>query len=298
LEKIGRNYVEQLQTTLETMRRRCLELYDYGEHLTTGLGNRLEYVREWADDAFKSVKEDGQFKQQLIADIYEQKPLDSEDKKKRNTVQELYFGLSILMMALGAGQLTGLLWSASILSNLFSPLVELALVLLLPSYAYLKLKKNFHGYDDAERRDWLYAFVFCTSVLLGNLFGYRLLATTPCVFFLPPFVFAMVTDIELCPKTLYRSRSRVLAIALGISFLSMQALSFVTGMHSAVSTLAILAHCVLTAFHFQVIMGEGTVNRMKLISDKFPVSEAQILYVSAIVLLQLPISLFASSVAQ
>uniref|UniRef100_A0A915CZE8 Uncharacterized protein n=1 Tax=Ditylenchus dipsaci TaxID=166011 RepID=A0A915CZE8_9BILA len=272
IEKIGRNYIEQLHTTLETMRRRGIELYDHGEHMASGLVARLQTYGDSAQEAVNFVKNDGAFKQQLVADIREQAPLDAEDKKKRNAVQELYFGISILMMALA-----------------------FALLLLLPVYAYLKLAKNFHGYDDVERRDWLYALVFSGNVLMGHLFGSRLLASTPTVFFLAPFIYALLIDVELCPKTVYCNRPRLLAAASVISFVVMQALSFMTGMHGVVSSLAILFQCMLMAIHFQLVMGNTGLAKGE--KEKIAVSEAQILYVAAVLVFQLPVSLFCSSSA-
>lgn len=48
----------------------------------------------------------------------------------------------MLTIALCAGEMTGVLWSATILSSIFNSLIETLIIILLPIYGYLYLKRK------------------------------------------------------------------------------------------------------------------------------------------------------------
>lgn len=98
----------------------------------------------------------------------------------------------------------------------------------------------------------MFGVVFLASVLLGDLFGTKLLSTVPSLYFLGPLILALLIDIEFSPPHFYADRPRLLISTAAISLGSMLALAAFFGMISFVATLIFLLEAAILISHFQV----------------------------------------------
>ncbi|KAH7700484.1 Protein W06D4.2, partial [Aphelenchoides avenae] len=85
LAEVGRRYVEQLETTTETMRRRCLALYDG----SCNVGNRALKLANQARDVVEPMAYD--LRDQVDNAVNDMQPLDPKDTTSRHSLIELYF---------------------------------------------------------------------------------------------------------------------------------------------------------------------------------------------------------------
>lgn len=84
--EIGKRYVEQLETTIETMRRRMVAFYDYG----VKVGQRSLKLGEHVIEIGESAAYD--FRDQLVQAYAGNEALDPQDRETRNNLVELYLG--------------------------------------------------------------------------------------------------------------------------------------------------------------------------------------------------------------
>lgn len=84
--EVGKRYVEQIQTTVEVMRRRLVAAYDLG----IKVGQRSKVLAEQALEYGESAAFD--WTENLIQACNETGKLDPKDKETRNNLVELYLG--------------------------------------------------------------------------------------------------------------------------------------------------------------------------------------------------------------
>jgi hypothetical protein len=274
--EVGKRYVEQLQTTVETMRRRLVATYDLGLKVGHRSIKLAERAREVGESAIYDAKD------QLVQACSEKEPLDAQDRETRNNLVELYLGIAVLLIGLSSGQLSGTSILAPLLEKVFDPILEFALVFLLPVYVYLSFRKN-AALDETERRVWLFGLAFAQGALLGHLVGPRLIRAVPAIFFLVPVAFALLTDFEISPGTLYSDRVNLLATCAAIGGgLSIGGVSLAAGLSFGTIVIT-LAHLAILFVHFQAV-----IQQMK--SKTYGVSEAQLAYILSLVFAQILVS--------
>jgi len=274
--EVANRYVEQIQTTIETMRRRFVAAYDLGVKVGRRSADLAEKAREVGESTVSDTYD------QLVQACSEKERLDPKDRETRNNLVELYLGIAVLLIGVSAGQLSGSSVLSSLLSFIFNPFLELSLVFLLPVYVYLSFRKN-AALDETERRVWLFGMAFIQGALLGHLVGIRLTRAIPAIFFLLPVIFALLTDYEISPGALYENRVNLLAtcVALG-GGLSVFAVSITVGLSFGTIVIT-LAHLAILFVHFQTVIQQ--------IKDKnYGVSEAQLAYILSLVVVQLLVS--------
>jgi hypothetical protein len=81
-------YIEQLETTVETMRRRVVATYDTAVKASQRSVKLAERAREVTESAAYD------FRDQLIQACNDKEPLDPHDRETRNALVELYLGNS------------------------------------------------------------------------------------------------------------------------------------------------------------------------------------------------------------
>ena len=86
LQEVPRRYVEQLQTTVETMRRRGVAMYDGMFRLADRSSSLLEKAREVIEPTAYDVKDF------VIAAVNNVQPLDEKNRELRNNLLEMYLG--------------------------------------------------------------------------------------------------------------------------------------------------------------------------------------------------------------
>lgn len=86
LEEIPRRYVEQIQTTVETMRRRGISIYDGAFRLTNRTANLIEKTREHVEPLAYDAKDF------VVGAVNNTQPLNEKDRDLRNNLLEMYLG--------------------------------------------------------------------------------------------------------------------------------------------------------------------------------------------------------------
>ncbi|KAI6179350.1 hypothetical protein M3Y98_00600900 [Aphelenchoides besseyi] len=290
--EIGKRYVEQLQTTVETMRRRCVAIYDVGMKAGQRSVKLAERAREIVEPAAYDLRD------HVLQACNEQGALDPDDRETRNSLIELYLGISVLMVGFSSGQLSGISLIGQLLSRVFNPWLEVALIVLLPVYVMLSFRK-LTGLDDTERRVWLFGLAMFEGALVGHLVGDRMVRVVPAVFFLQPLIFALLasqllTDYELSPASVYSDRQRLLGTTMTLSGgISLIFSSIPIGSISFGMILMALAQSGILFVHFQLVIAA-------IKNKTYGASEAQLLYVIGILVAQLIVAIpfGGSSVAE
>ncbi|CAJ0575365.1 unnamed protein product, partial [Mesorhabditis spiculigera] len=255
--EIGERYVEQMQTTIETMRRRCLAYYDMGGRVVGKVATAVDRLLEVAEPAYKDAQ-DYAIEAVRISDGPAKLSTD-----RRNTVVEIYLGLSVICIGTAAGQLAGASALTPLLTSIFHPFFELLTLGLIPLHGYITMKKA-TAMDDVERR----AVVFQVGALMGILIGHlypRVLSLVPGTFFLQPLLLGLFIDNELVKNPFAHDRHMTLALTGACSVALSVVLGCVPlGYFSLAVTLLAILHAVLISAHFQVSVQALTDNLYSL----------------------------------
>uniref|UniRef100_A0AC34QE63 Uncharacterized protein n=1 Tax=Panagrolaimus sp. JU765 TaxID=591449 RepID=A0AC34QE63_9BILA len=245
VQEVPRRYVEQLQTTVETMRRRGLAVYDGIFRIGNRSATLIEKAREVVEPAAYDVKDF------VVSAVGNMEPLPENNRDLRNNLLELYLGISVLTLGLSAGSISGATFVGSIFSTLVNPFIELASLFAIPGYAYYQFKKN-AGIDETERRVWLFAVAFFIGAIFGHALGARLLSTVPSVLFILPMTLALLIDYELAPRDLFADRQRLVIAASGLGGIVAYVLSYFVAGFAMGPIFAIVANSALLWIHFQI----------------------------------------------
>uniref|UniRef100_A0A8R1EJS7 Uncharacterized protein n=2 Tax=Caenorhabditis japonica TaxID=281687 RepID=A0A8R1EJS7_CAEJA len=89
MSEIAERYVEQLTTTIETMRRRVIAYYDGIFYLARKVEKASERLKEVAEPAAYDARD---YVNQSLAEI---SPLSSIDTDTKNNLVEMYLGISV-----------------------------------------------------------------------------------------------------------------------------------------------------------------------------------------------------------
>ncbi|KHN85035.1 hypothetical protein Tcan_07666 [Toxocara canis] len=265
-----RRYVEQLETTVETMRRRCIAIYDGSIRLGKRFSRLTDSLREIVEPIVYDVKE------AVTTAIQDMSPLEPNEMDTRNNLLELYLGCSVLSIGLSAGEISGAFVLGPLYDRIFDWWWEMTLVIMLPCYVYLTFRKN-AALDEMERRVNLFWLAMCIGSLIGHLLGNRVVSTMPAIAFIQPLIFGLAVDNELSPPSIYSDRTRLLGIASGAGVMLAALLLLVCGL-SLCSIITILLQVAFLFTHFQVVY-YSIKNKM------YGAGEAQLCYVIATLLL-------------
>ena len=167
--EVGERYVEQLQTTVETMRRRCIAFYDLSVRMSKRSTALVERAREVGEPALADLYD------HVALSCAETTPLDAEDRETRNTLVELYLGnlhrvckyrndhfflgISLILIGTCSGQLSGVTLAPLLLGRVLDAWAALLLVVALPAHVYLSFRKNA---GKKRVKKCLYALIFCS----------------------------------------------------------------------------------------------------------------------------------------
>uniref|UniRef100_A0A1I7SSB6 Transmembrane protein n=2 Tax=Bursaphelenchus xylophilus TaxID=6326 RepID=A0A1I7SSB6_BURXY len=278
MAEVGQRYVEQFQTTVETMRRRGLAIYDYSVKVSNSLIKTAERAYEVAEPAAYD------FLDHLVQACSDDQ-LDLEDKENRNNILELYLALCVLMVGISSGELMGAFVLCGLVEALFDTWVQIALLGLVPSYVYLSFRKN-AALDDTEKRVWMFGCCLSEGILLGNLIGYRLISTVPGAFFVVPLVLGLLADSEFSPVYVCKDRTRLIGFSCAVGVLASIIFSIIPAGYCSSAVIWMSGtHIALLFAHYQMVAAS-----MK--NKTFGNSEAMFGYVFPLLGLQLIICLF------
>jgi len=210
--------------------------------------------------------------------------LDPENREQRNEIQELYFGICVLMLAIFCGQLVGgsISFNLAKLFGLSTAIIEMILLITLPLYAYLHLRR-IEDANSIDYRTWLYSLTFAISALLSNLMGKRLLNTLPAFFIIPPMLLATFIDTSM-PYDLYSARSGLLCAISVVGLIATYVASRLLGLSAYSWKIINLLHYIVLIGHYEIVAGN-------IHKKSFKVVESQLLYVVVLLLLQMMVAM-------
>lgn len=87
LQEVPRRYVEQIQTTVETMRRRGIAVYDGVFRLANRSSSLIEKTREQVEPMAYDIKDF------VIGAVNNTQALNEKDRDLRNNLLEMYLGV-------------------------------------------------------------------------------------------------------------------------------------------------------------------------------------------------------------
>ncbi|KAL6729336.1 hypothetical protein Aduo_000402 [Ancylostoma duodenale] len=275
MSEVAERYVEQIQTTAETLRRRIIAYYD-GIFF---LGNKILTAADRARDVAEPVAYD--VKDYIANASNQTEPVSDMEKDMKNNIVELYLGISVLMLGVSSGELAGAFVFPGLLERIFDPFIEFLVLFLVPTYVYLNIRKN-AAMDDTERRTCLFGFCLATGILLGHLVGGALTSIAPSVFFIPPLLLSLLMDNELIRSPLAgMERNNFLAIGGAVSSLICTIFAMLpVGYFSMAIFLLSLLHVAFLSIHFQVVTQCAKEKIMM-------VGESQFSYIMGVLFIQL-----------
>ncbi|EFP12426.1 hypothetical protein CRE_29585 [Caenorhabditis remanei] len=274
MAEISERYVEQFVTTFETMRRRAIAYYDGVFYLGRKLEKAAERLKEVAEPASYDARD--YVNQSLAANS----ALDTIETETKNSLVEMYLGISVILIGLAGGQLSGAYALAPIIQYFFDSYVVVMILIALPIFVYYNVRKN-SSLDDTERRSVLFSSTLVFGIFTGYLTGPRILSLAPSTLFLPPFLFALMFDNGIVPTPLLslNRQSFFISFASVSVFLATSLASIVLGSFSTAVSLLNIVHATGLYLHFQIIL--------QLIKDKvFLVGESQSVYIGVTIILQ------------
>ncbi|CAB3405190.1 unnamed protein product [Caenorhabditis bovis] len=272
--EIAERYYEQILTTLETMRRRCIAYYDGIFYIGRKVAKAAERLKEIAEPATYDARDF------IVQSCAETDPLQNIETESKNNVVEMYLGISVILIGFAGGQLSGAYAMSPIIEHFFDAYVEILVLLAIPAFVFFNIRKNV-SLDDHERRTTLFSSTMFFGVLLGHLMGPRLLSIAPSVMFATPLLFALAFDNGVVPTGLPAlSRHTFFYIFSVITvFVTTIVAAFVLGYFTFVGALFNILHAAGLFLHFQIIM--------QYVKDKsFMVGESQMAYVGTIIVVQ------------
>lgn len=272
--EVSQRYAEQFQTTVETMRRRGLAIYDFFLKLgRRGLG-AAERAWEMAEPLAYDCRD------YVVQACTDPEPIDLDDKETRHNLLELYLALCVLMVGVGAGELMGSMVLGSVLNSMLDVWVQVALLLVVPVYIYLTFRKN-AALDDTERRVWLFGTCLIEGSLIGNLMGEKAISTVPGSFFVVPLALGLLADSEFSPSYVYADRNRLIGFSCAFAGVASLILgSIPIGYTSFTIIVMSLLHSGLLFVHFQLVIASFK-------SKNFGNTEALFGYVILLLILQI-----------
>ncbi|VDP63454.1 unnamed protein product [Heligmosomoides polygyrus] len=98
------------------------------------------------------------------------------------------------MLGISSGELAGAFVFPPLLEKIFDKFMEVFVLLLIPTYVFLNIRKN-AAMDDTERRTCLFGFCLSSGILLGHLIGGSLTSMAPSVFFVPPLILSLLVSL-------------------------------------------------------------------------------------------------------
>ncbi|KAK6728225.1 hypothetical protein RB195_005708 [Necator americanus] len=267
MSEVAERYVEQIQTTAETLRRRVVAYYD-GIFF---LANKMMMAADRARDVAEPVAYD--VKDYVTSASNQSEPVSGMEKDMKNNI--------VLMLGISSGELAGAFVFPGLLEKIFDPFLEFAVLLLVPTYVLLNIRKN-AAMDDTERRTCLFGFCLVIGILLGHLVGGALTSIAPSVFFIPPLLLSLLMDNELIRSPLAdMERNSFFAISGAASSLLCTIFAMLpVGYFSMAIFLLSLLHVAFLTIHFQVVTQCAKEKIMM-------VGESQFSYIMGVLFLQL-----------
>ncbi|KAK0424891.1 hypothetical protein QR680_008909 [Steinernema hermaphroditum] len=278
-------FYEQGYTTVETMRRRCLDVYDFAAAAGKKSKLYVEKFREWAEPTALDCKD------YVTAALTEKSNLQAESKDTRNDLVELYLGIGVITLAMASGFIAGSFYFGVLLDFVFDRSFMLLLLILIPVYTYLYMTKGAILYD-VETRFILYGMVLVESFFAGHIVGYRMAALIPAASFALPVVTGLLIDREIAPEAVFSARDKfMLYCSLGGAAISL-GLALPFGVATLGALVCLLLQVALLGVHFQITMAEKK-------AKTFSSGHSQFVYVLALISIHVFCALlFGSSSAQ
>uniref|UniRef100_A0AC35TVA3 RING-type domain-containing protein n=1 Tax=Rhabditophanes sp. KR3021 TaxID=114890 RepID=A0AC35TVA3_9BILA len=207
---------------------------------------------------------------------------ENEFEAHKNASVEMYLGLSVILIAMTLGNILGASSLAMPLDYIFSPSIELLLILAIPLAVFLQSCED-PCYDEIARTKELFGSALISSVLVGNLFGRGVVSQYPSAVFVFLIILILMIDKDgskFTPNTIIGSNSfKLVGIASCISVIVMALLVTLTFK----SMLLFICLVFITYLHM-------TYANVHITTKNIPIGLIQFAYIFAYILMELTIS--------
>ncbi|CEF64144.1 Hypothetical protein SRAE_1000239900 [Strongyloides ratti] len=197
----------------------------------------------------------------------------------KNGCVEIYLSLAVMFIGLTSGELFGNTLFGNILSYIFTPSVEVFVMITFPLSLFLKSYEDI-CYDEIERKKELFLISLITGTFIGHLFGKEVTYYYPSIYFIFLLILTILIDND---KTKFKenmstSNSNMMQILFSgaLTFLFMATFSILTIKGSLILFILIF----ITYLHIEFLGRHVTT---KLVS----IGTNQFIYVALFVIIQI-----------
>uniref|UniRef100_A0A0N5BZ29 Uncharacterized protein n=1 Tax=Strongyloides papillosus TaxID=174720 RepID=A0A0N5BZ29_STREA len=209
---------------------------------------------------------------------------EADFESHRNGCVEIYLSLAVMFIALSSGELLGTTYFCNILSYIFTPSIEVFVMITLPLSFFLKYYEDV-CYDEVERKKELFVSSMITGIFMGHLFGQQVTSYYPSIYFIFLLILTVLLDNDKTKFSQDMSTSNLNVMQVlfsgAITFLIMGAFSILTIKGSLILTLLII----ITYLHIEYLSKHVTT---KLVST----GTNQFLYVASFSIIQIVFTIF------
>uniref|UniRef100_A0A0K0E013 Na_H_Exchanger domain-containing protein n=1 Tax=Strongyloides stercoralis TaxID=6248 RepID=A0A0K0E013_STRER len=197
----------------------------------------------------------------------------------KNGCVEIYLSLAVMLIGLTSGELLGNTLFGNIFSFIFTPSVEVFVMITFPLSLFLKSYEDI-CYDEIERKKELFLMSLVTGTFVGHLFGKEVTYYYPSIYFVFLLILTILIDNDKTKfvENISTSNSNMMQVLFSgaLTYLLMGALSIITIKGSIILFILII----LTYFHIEILSRHVTT---KLIS----IGTNQFIYVTIFVIIQI-----------
>ncbi|CAI4229976.1 unnamed protein product [Auanema sp. JU1783] len=238
---------EQIYTTTETIRRRFLNYFDDLAHSGRLCVQFVSHIHQSVEptvlDGIDFIK--------LACSTKE--PLSKINVETRNTMMELYFSISTLLLSFVFGQLAG----ANALRFVFGILPTSFLII-----GFILLGKYFYDFlntgtlDETEGRSISLMYSLTLGILTGYSFGNSINnISSTCLFHMPILIALVIENISIGKLLPTMNTQSLLTFISSVSILfSFITVSFNDNSHAFPSLLLAIVNCFVLSIHSQVCL--------------------------------------------
>jgi hypothetical protein len=264
-------YTEQLTTTVKTIERRRQTLC--ADVVRQCNWKRVEQLVEKTRDLVEPMFYD--LKDCIVKSTVDESPVELT-QDKYNTLVETYLGTAVHLVAFACGQALGAFVLQSLLSLVFSSWADLLLIVLLPIYWHLRLRKN-RDFDEVDQRTALFGLATALGLCVGHLLGHKIAVVVPGAAFLQP----LATGLLVGPLSAHFSSKRRLfvGVSAGVGAVLLLLTAWVTQQLSVGFVLTAMATTALYAAILQQTL-------LALHHGSFFFIDTQLIHLIAIVFMQ------------
>uniref|UniRef100_A0A0N4ZRP6 Na_H_Exchanger domain-containing protein n=1 Tax=Parastrongyloides trichosuri TaxID=131310 RepID=A0A0N4ZRP6_PARTI len=153
--------------------------------------NVKKTVDKFTEDYFPFVEQGAADLLEILQPVHLSSENDFEMHK--NGCVEIYLTLAVMFIALSSGELLGNTFFGTILSNIFTPSIEVFIMVAFPLSLFLRSYEDI-CYDEVERKKELFVSSLVMGIFIGHLFGEGVTYYYPSIYFIFLLILTLLLD--------------------------------------------------------------------------------------------------------